>query len=503
MGKEHILAFDIGTSSVKTSVIDRTGKTVASASKDYATSHPKAGIAEQNPEDWWKCACATAKDIWEQDKNLANHIAAIGVCGHMLGCVPVDAEGKPLANAMIHSDSRAYKQSEKISRLIGKQKLYEMSGNILDARSTLSKFLWLKEELPEVYGKTAKILQSKDYLTACLTGNIDTTDYSDASHGELMNIRTKDYEKTVYEELGLDVSKLPTLYAGKDVVGKLCQTGAEGLGLPSGIPVIAGGGDGACSDLGGGNVEVGNICCSLGTTAYFSSLMKEPYIDPQGRVFNIMGLDGTNCSLFGTIQSACGALNWVMDILGETDIQVFNTLAASVGKGSNGLIFVPYLDGERAPIFDAKARGVFFGLSQSHTRAHFARATFEGVAFALNSVLEAYREMMKVSSIHMIGGGAKSDLWRQIMADIWDAEVVVRKGAGSESNGLGIAAAAGVGIGLFESMEEAIGQMQVESSVLPQGDNQVYREEFAVYQNIYVNLKKQMHRLDEIRFARE
>lgn len=498
MEREHILAFDIGTSSVKTSVINCQGMTVASASKDYMTSHPRAGISEQSPQDWWECACITANAIWRSHKDLAEKIAVIGVCGHMLGCVPVDSAGKPLANAMIHSDSRAYQQSEKISRLIGKEKLYEMSGNILDARSTLSKFLWLKEEQPEIYRNTAKILQSKDYLTAYMTGNIDTTDYSDASHGELMNIRTKSYEESVYQELGLDVEKLPALHAGKDVVGKLCKSAAESLGLDSGIPVIAGGGDGACSDLGGGNVEIGNICCSLGTTAYFSSLMKEPYIDPKGRVFNIMGLDGQSCSLFGTIQSACGALNWVMDILGETDIQAFNALAASVEKGSNGLIFVPYLDGERAPIFDAKARGVFLGLSQSHTRAHFARATFEGVAFALNSVLEAYREMMEVRSIHMIGGGAQSDLWRQIMADIWDTEVVVRKGAGSESNGLGIAAAAGVGIGLFKSVNEAIGQMETESSVQPQGDNEVYRQEFAVYQNIYVNLKNEMHRLDAI-----
>ena len=363
MGNQLILAYDIGTSSVKTSLVTETGEVYASAKCDYDTHHPEPGISEQNPEDWWKCACKTTKTLLEQKPDAGKRIAAIGVSGHMLGCVPVDEKCEALHAALIHSDSRAGAQFEAIKAGIGKEELYRISGNVLDSRSSLCKMLWFKEERPEIYRKTAKFLQSKDFLTARLTGNIDTTDYSDASHGELMNIHKKAYDAAVYRELGLEMEKLPELHAGMEIVGHVTEEAAKELGIPSGIPVIAGGGDGACADIGAGNVNTGDIYCSLGTTAWLSQCIEQPYLDPEQRIFNIMSLDGIHSSLFGTMQSAGGALKWVMNVLGTQDLDEFNALAGKIAPGSDGLIFVPYLDGERSPIFDAKARGMFFGLS--------------------------------------------------------------------------------------------------------------------------------------------
>lgn len=493
MGSQLILAYDIGTSSVKTSLVTETGEVYASAKYDYDTHHPEPGISEQNPEDWWKCACKTTKALLEQKPDAGKRIAAIGVSGHMLGCVPVNEKCEALHAALIHSDSRAGAQFEAIKAGIGKEELYRISGNVLDSRSSLCKMLWFKEERPELYRKTAKFLQSKDFLTARLTGNIDTTDYSDASHGELMNIHKKAYDTAVYRELGLEMEKLPELHAGMEIVGHVTEEAAKELGIPSGIPVIAGGGDGACADIGAGNVNTGDIYCSLGTTAWLSQCIEQPYLDPEQRIFNIMSLDGIHSSLFGTMQSAGGALKWVMNVLGTQDLDEFNALAGKIAPGSDGLIFVPYLDGERSPIFDAKARGMFFGLSMSHTRAHFMRATFEGVAYALNSILKVFEAQGKSGQIRIIGGGANSALWKQILADVWKTPVAALQASANDSTSLGVAAAAGTAVGMFRDLREATDYIKVKNVTEPSDRQSAYDKYFSVYQKLYEDTKEEMH----------
>ena len=495
MSTKSILAFDIGTSSAKVSVFSEGGNAAASASRPYETLHPHAGYAEQRPDDWWEAIRACLKEISEKNPGLLDTVEAAGVCGHMLGCLPVDETGRHLTNCMIHSDSRSGAQYERISRLVGRERLYHMSGNVLDARSPLSKYLWLKEELPQIYGRTAKILQSKDYITARLTGNIDTTDWSDAAHAELMNIRTGAYEDDLYRELGLAMEKLPRIHAGMDLVGAITKQAAADLGLKEGIPVIAGGGDGSCSNLGSGNVHPGDISCSLGTTAYFTGMLTQPYIDPGQRLFNIMGMDGKSSALCGAIQSGCASLNWAMDLANIEDIERLNELAASVPAGSDGLIFVPYLDGERSPLFDAKARGMFFGLSAVHGTAHLARSVFEGITFGLAQVLEAFREAMPVKEITLIGGGAKSALWRQMLADVWHCPVTIMKGAGDDSNGFGIAVAAGTAIGLYESFEQAVGVKETEKRNEPDPDAGAYEKNYQIYCRLYPQTKELMHQL--------
>ncbi len=495
MERDLILTYDIGTSSVKTSIVSGSGVIMVSDKCEYSTAHPYAGISEQDPMDWWKCVCITTANISGKCPEYAGRIAAIGVSGHMLGSVPVDSQGNPIHAALIHSDSRATVQFEEIKKTVGADELYRMSGNVLDARSSLCKMLWFKEEHPELYRKTAKFLQSKDFLVSKLTGNIDTTDYSDASHGELMDICKRNYEDSLYAELGLETSKLPELHAGMDIVGHLTKESAEILGLTEGIPVIAGGGDGACADIGAGNVNTGDTYCSLGTTAWLSRCVEKPYLDQQKRVFNIMSLDGMHSSLFGTMQSAGGALNWVMEILRTGDLEDFNHLAEGITPGSNGLIFLPYLDGERSPIFDTQARGMFFGLSLSHTRAHFMRATFEGVAYALNSILQVFEEQGKCSQIRIIGGGANSSLWKQIMADVWKRPVAALNASANDSTSLGVAAAAGTAVGLFQNLKEATEYIRVKNVTEPSSEQQKYEKYFNVYSKLYEETKEEMHSL--------
>lgn len=495
MAETIMLAFDVGTSGVKCSMITEKGQVIDAESGNYNTYYDNRGIAEQSPQDWWRNICIAMQKIAERNPEAMNSIAAIGVSGHMLGCVPVDKNGEPLCKAMIHSDSRAREEFEEVDKKVGAQRLYEMSGNVLDARSSLCKILWIKKNAPEVYAHTAKFLQSKDYIVSKLTGNIDTTDYSDACHAELIDIAAGCYDQSILSELGVSSGKLPNLYCGTDVVGKLTPEAARMLGIPSGIPVIAGGGDGACGSLGSGNVRSGDAYLNLGTTAWIAQVVETPVIDPHRRVFNIMNLDGKTCSLYGAIQSGGNSISWLQRLLSIADVKVINEIASEIAPGSDGLVFLPYLDGERSPVFDSQARGVFIGASQIHGPGHFSRAVFEGVAFALNSVLEVFRERVSINTLRAVGGGIHSMLWREIIADVCQIDIQILNVDAANATSLGVAAAAGVGIGVFKDLDHAIKHIQVKQTYKPQERIDAYLRNEKVYKTLYPALKEQMHRL--------
>ena len=493
MPEAVILACDVGTSGVKCSMITGKGDVLDSETASYGTIYLPGGIAGQNPEDWWSSICKTVRLLAERNCAYVKSIAAIGVSGHMLGCVPVAEDGAALGNAMIHSDSRAWKQFKRAAADIGAQQLYEMSGNVLDARSPLCKILWIKENAPEIYKKTAKFLQSKDYVVSQLTGNIDTTDFSDACHAELMDIRSRRYEERVFAELGIDFSKLPQLYKGCEIVGKTTPDAARQLGILEGIPVIAGGGDGACGSLGSGNIAVGDAYLNLGTTAWIARVSAEPVIDPQSRGFSIMNLDGESCSVYGTMQAAGGSVTWIQRLLDIGDLGELNRIATAVKPGCGGLVFLPYLDGERSPVFDARARGVFMGMSQTHEQGHFARAVLEGVAYALKNLLEIFRERDPLPAIRAIGGGIKSELWRGIIADVCRIRIHTLNVSAADATSLGVAAAAGVGAGIFRDMREATSFICVQDSVEPGEACPAYERNYSVYSGLYASLKDAMH----------
>lgn len=481
------LAFDVGTSSVKSSLVDELGVVVSFA--DYTYPHDTdCSETEQNPESWWKGICVTAKELFQRNPEFAGQVEAIGVGGHMLGCLPVDASGAPLRPAMLHSDTRSVHEESIIAKTIGRNEIYFRTGNTLSAQSPLAKILWVKANEPSVYAQTAKFLQSKDYITSKLTGNIDISDYSDGAHAQLMDIYTKQPITEIFDELGIDSQKITTFRPGTEIAGKLNAEAANLLGITVGIPVITGGGDGACATAGAG-IAIGEMYCSLGTTAWLSYNSPEPFVDNAKRVFNIPTLDGEGIGIFGTMQAAGKCIEWASDLFDVQGGAEFDRIAAEVPEGSGGLIFLPYIEGERSPIFDPNARGVYFRIGAEHGKAHFLRATLEGVTFALRSILEVYRETRSISDIRVIGGGGRSRLWRQMMADIFNVPTWTVSAKASSVTSRGVALAAAVGVGVYKNLSEAGACFSPVEQSEPRAEFlDLYNEQFRTFVELYCRI---------------
>lgn len=490
----YILALDVGTSSVKASLVSPELKVAAEAAESYPTYTPAPHCVEQNARDWWRASVSAVRKLFAIRPDCAKDVCAIGIGAHMLGLLPVDAQGEPLTPSMIHSDNRALDEAVEVEERIGLDRIYRLTGNALTAAAPLCKAMWLRRKHPEIYARTARFLQAKDYLNFRLTGNLDTTDYSDASHAMLIDIRKKVYLTEAFQELGLDADRFPALHASTEVIGSLTAEAATQLGLKQGVPVVAGGGDGPCANVGAGIARTGDVYCCLGTTGWIACNMDEPYLDEQRRVFNILSLDGNHSCVFGTVESVCRSVDWAQKIYAPEGIDAMNALAAEVPAGSDGLIFLPYLQGERSPIFDPLARGVFFGIGPNHDRRHFARAVFEGVSYALAGNLDIMRERVPVEEMRIIGGGAKSKLWRQILADAGRVRVRGIDTSAAAATSLGAAAAAAVGVGVFHSLDEAVGRVGMTDTTEPDPANEaVYAERMRLYQMLYPLLKPAFH----------
>ena len=305
-----LLAFDIGTSGLKASLVDENLNVIRNVTTTYPTHRYPDGGCEQEAADWWMSAVRAMMMLRELAPESVKRVDAIGISGHMLGCLPMDRDGQTLRPAMIHADTRALSISNGLRAKFGRDYFYQICGNVLSPASTLCKTLWLKENEPELYARTARILQSKDYLVYRLTGKMDTTDYSDASHGLLMNLQTKQYDAEMFRNVGVDMEKFPEIHASCEIAGRLSEEAAGCLGLRAGIPVSVGGGDGACSNVGAGVAACGDFYLSLGTTAWIAGMIDKPFIDPQHRVFHICTLDGNGCNVFGTEQCAGRSVTW-------------------------------------------------------------------------------------------------------------------------------------------------------------------------------------------------
>ncbi len=491
--KPTILAFDIGTSSIKASIFSRNGEALYTASHALATHYPAPNCVEQEPEDWWAGIVALCRALGEQNKTLLDGVAVIGVGGHMMGCVPVDGTGHALHPALIHADARAIKQYHDVLYQVGEQHMYQLTGNRLDPRSSLCKMKWFAEERPEIYARTARFLQCKDFIVARLTGDIDTTDYSDAAHGELSDITHRRYDQDLYNTLWLDVGKMPRLRRGTEIVSGLTDEAAKQLGLRGGIPVVAGAGDGPCATLGAGAIKQGDAYLCLGTTAWIGLCANAPCFDEKRRIFSIPMANGEQQSITGTMQTACAALNWAMGMVGLDDPAAADAAAEAIDAGSDGLLFLPYLAGERSPIFDPNACGVYFGLTERHARAHILRATMEGVAYALSSILEVFRQYYPVQSLRILGGGGRSALWREIIASTLDVPLDVLNVSPEDVTSIGIAVAAGMGVGMFSSAADGTRQIRVAETIQPNPAwKRTYAQAYPLYAQLYPSLREAM-----------
>jgi xylulokinase len=364
------------------------------------------------------------------------------------------------------------------------------TGNILDPHSSLPKILWFQQNQPDIYRRTAKFLQSKDYVAGCLTGVFDSTDFSDASHGQLLDLSTRGYIAEILRALHLDPDKLPRLYNSFDIIGALSASAAAKLGLTPGIPVVAGGGDGSCASIGARAVNAGDTYVCFGSSAWVASVSPTPIIDPQQRYFMIMALDGENFGVFGTVQSAGTSIAWAKDLFDLTDYAAINAAILEHSPSEPPVIFLPYLEGERSPIFDPHARGVLFGLSTAHTRSAMVTAVVEGVAFALKSVIESLRERMPIQGLNLIGGGAQLAALPPMLADVFGLPVMTLNTEAKDATSLGAAINAGVGVGMFRDFQDAVRAISENARYAPdQARTDAYQRRFAIYAALYPRLK--------------
>ncbi|GIV16079.1 MAG: xylulokinase [Armatimonadota bacterium] len=467
--KRLILAHDLGTTGNKAVLVDEDGALVDTAFASYRTAHPVPLAAEQNPADWWRAVVRCTRILLQRDESRRGRLVTVGFSGHMNGVVLVDEEGTPLRPALIHADIRAQQQCEQLRLSMGEERYYTITGNRIAPFYSLPRLMMLAEREPEMVQRARWMIQCKDYCVGRLTGRWGITDPSDASLTGIYDVNRLRWSEEVVEASGVPAGLLPEVVPSTEVVGCVSREAARTTGLPEGLPVVIGAGDGACATLGAGVVETGESYTYIGGTAWISCLRERFTPDPYMRLTTLMAAQPHRRVQFGTVQSAGSAWDWFVRLFGRGMGTVrLQEAASGVPPGSGGLIFLPYLSGERAPIWNPRAKGVFFGLQAHCTRAHLARAVLEGVSCALESILQVMREHGAIAgNVRVVGGGTRSDLWMRILADVYGCPVEIPRHAES-STAIGAAVIAGVGVGLFENFAVAKLIAVVERRVVPE-----------------------------------
>jgi xylulokinase len=422
-----LLGIDLGTSSVKTVVVDvQSGAVISTASAGYPVHHPEPGAAEQDPEAWWQATIAAVKSAMSHAGSEIS-IDAIGLSGQMHGTVLLAASGKPVGRAIIWSDTRSASSVRELTDSISRERLLAIAGSPLAAGFQAATIHWLRSHHPDLWNRTERVLLPKDYLRYRLTGGF-FTDPSDAASTLLLDARTRAWSPELLQAAGVELNQLPVVAPSTAITGELTADAANALGLHAGIAVVGGAGDAAAAAVGAGVVDVSSLLLTLSTGTQALAPIVTPEVDLQGRIHTFCsafepGGDADGWNLMGATMSAGLALRWLREDLflmspdaGFDDINA----AADIPIGANGLLFLPYLTGERTPYMNANARGLFTGLGPEHQRAQLTRAVMEGVAMALFDAYCVVREMgAKPDRIVLAGGGSRSRLWRQIIADLF------------------------------------------------------------------------------------
>lgn len=446
----YLLAHDLGTSGDKATLYSLEGAFVAEHSEGYHSSYPFPRAAEQDARDWWRAFCLSTRALIEQQGIRGSDITAVSFSAQMNACLPVDGAGQPLRPAMIWADQRASAEAERLIRALGREALYRRTAQPLSASHGICKMAWLKDNEPDIYGKTAKFLQAKDYVACCLTGGMHS-DPSDASHLGCYDLHDLRWLPEVLREAGIAEEKLPELLPSTAVAGHVTGQAAQASGLLEGTPVVVGGGDGPCATAGAGIYAPGQAYVSLGTSAWMAMLSERPVCDERMMGFGLMHLDGRHRMTLGAVQSAGLSLEWALGLFysqAEMDAayRQLETCTAGVPAGSGGLFFLPYLLGERSPWWNPHATGCFTGLTPRHGKAEILRAVMEGVGYNLRIILEMLRQHRPFERLKMVGGGARNACWLKALADVWQMPLdVARVLSGASSTGAALCAAIGIG----------------------------------------------------------
>jgi xylulokinase len=485
-----LLGLDVGTTGARGLAIDAEGRVVASASEDYPMATPHPGWTEQDPEDWWR---ASKKVLARVASQVRDAPVALGLSGQMHGSVFLDEHDRVIRPALLWNDQRTAAQCDEITRAVGVERLIDITGNPAITGFQAPKILWLRDMEPRNYERVRHVLLPKDYIRLRLTGE-RATDVSDASGTLLLDLRRRSWSDEILGKLELDRAWLPSLHEGPDLTGHVTSTEA---GLPAGLPVAAGGGDNAAAAVGTGVVREGVLSCSIGTSGVVFAHTDQPRIEPHGRLHAFCHAVPGAYHLMGVTLAAGGSLRWWRDVLGgDADYDMLSRGAGDVAPGSEGLLFLPYLSGDRSPHLDPDARGAFFGLTLRHTRGHLTRAVMEGVAFSLKDSLDLMAALrVPVDEIRATGGGARSALWRSILADVFDHPI--HRTTVEEGPAFGAALLAGVTAGVYRDVDEATSHIALERDVQRPDPHRSkrYAELQGVYDKLYSATRAAMHEL--------
>lgn len=484
---KYILAHDLGTSGDKATLFSSDGKMIGSQVASYDTNYFNGSWVEQDANDWWNAVCVSSKNLIQTLNINPSDIAVVSFSGQMMGCLCVDKNGNPLRKSIIWADQRAQKQSAQIAEHITQQDFYHIVGHRNTASYGIQKLMWVRDNEPEIYEQTYKTLNAKDYIVLRLTGKF-YTEYSDGNSNGCFDLLNLKWSDRIIEYAGIDPDKLPELKPSTFVAGGVTKEAAAATGLAEGTPVVLGGGDGVTANVGSGSISPGKTYCCMGTSAWITTTTEKPIFDDEMRTVTwahiIPGLYAPN----GTMQSAGGAYNWVKNTIckmesydakvnGKSPYDYMNAQIEQSPVGSNGVIFLPYLLGERAPRWNPNARGAFLGLKSENTKGDMLRSVLEGVTMNLSIILDILRQQVKIDEMLVIGGGAKGAVWRQIMADIYDAKVIVPTLL-EEAGSMGAAVTGGVGAGLFKDFNVIDNFIQINSVHTPN------QEAVAAYQPV-------------------
>jgi len=497
---KHFIGIDVGTTGAKALLIDEKGSLIARSTYEYPLHTPRPGWAEQDPEDWWNATVQAIREVVQKSGVKPGDIAGLGLSGQMHGSVFLDAKNQVIRPAILWCDQRTADQCAWITERAGQETVVGETCNPVLTGFTAPKIVWLRQNEPDAYSRVRKVLLPKDYIRFRLTGEF-ATEVSDASGTSLLNIRERRWSKKMLAALEMPEEWLPQVFESPVPSARISKEAGSLTGLAEGAPVVGGGGDQAAGAVGNGIVTSGVISVTAGTSGVVFASLDSPAMDEPLRTHTFCHAVPGKWHVMGVMLSAGGSLRWYRDAIASEEVtlakrrgvdpyELITAQAATVEPGCEGLIFLPYLTGERTPYPDPDARGVFFGLNLRSGRAHMARAILEGVAYGLRDSLEIIKGMgVDIKQVRASGGGARSDLWRQIQADVFNTELVTI--AVDEGPAFGVALLAAVGAGVYDSVEAACQQtITLKDRTQPVPANvATYEHFYGIYRSLYPALK--------------
>jgi len=491
----HVLGIDTSTTATKAIVVDEAGAVVGEASSEYPFQTPHPLWAEQEAGLWWTATIDAIQAVLAKAGVTGGDVKAVGLAGQMHGLVLLDEADEPLRPAILWNDQRTGAECDEMRATVGTERLIAITGNDALTGFTAPKILWVRNHEPDLYARAAHVLLPKDYLRLRLTGE-HAMDKAGGAGTVLFDLAGRDWSPSILADLNLDAAWFPPTFEGPAVTGTVTASAAAATGLAEGTPVVGGGGDQAANAVGVGAVREGVAALSLGTSGVVFVTTDSPQVEPEGRLHAFCHAVPGKWHLMGVMLSAAGSLRWFNDELAPgVPVEDLVASAEAVPAGSDGLVFLPYLSGERTPHPDPLARGAFVGLTVRHTRAHLVRAVLEGVAFGLRDSLDLIRGTgVAVDQVRASGGGTRSALWRQILADILEAEVVTL--GTTEGAAYGAAVLAAVGAGWHGSVEDATDEwVTLSDRTEPSGHD--YSAANQLYRDLYPTLRPSFHAMTD------